>query len=153
MEYGGSTARRLLGVLVGGALVGAVLAIAGAVTVPALHDRSQQQLDDRARREVDRRAHLVRSDLLNTAAQASGATSTVPPARFRQAAERTGGVRVLRLEPDRDGLRLLFEVRVVKTGTTLFGYQQSRVVSCYQQTVPGGPAEAVRETPCPPAEP
>ncbi|MEH1011681.1 hypothetical protein V6U90_00915 [Micromonospora sp. CPCC 206060] len=153
MEYGGSTARRLLGVLVGGALVGAVLALAGAVTVPALRDRSQQQLDDRARREVDRKAHLVRSDLLATAARAPGATSTVAPARLREAVERTGGVRVIRIEPDRDGVRLLFEVRVVKTGTTLFGYQQSTAVACYQQTVPASPNSAVRETPCPPAEP
>lgn len=146
MGYGGSSRRRLLGVLIAGATFGAAFALAATVTPPMLRSRSQHDLDERARREVTHTAQLVRTGLL--------ATPTTEPAELRFRAEQSDGVTVLGAERADDGTLLLFKVQVVKTGTTLFGYQQSSVIACFEQLVANvADAAPVHEIPCPLVEP
>lgn len=146
MEYGGSGRRRLVRVLVIGAAVGALCAVAASIAVPLLRERSQHSLDERARREARQGAQLVRTTLLGS--------SVNSPGELRETAEEVDGVKVLAVtgedRAEGAGIQVLFEVRVRKLAPTLFGYQRTTVVACYQQVVSNSLAPAaLTEEPCP----
>ncbi|MGC5018277.1 hypothetical protein [Micromonospora sp. DT47] len=145
MRFGGRTsARARRGLLVTGVAV-TVTVVGLTVAVPLLRDRSQQRLERRADREVTAIAQRARGELL--------ADPSAPRERLRRTAEAVDGVEVLTLEgagPGRDGVRLVFRVRVAKTASTVFGWQRATVTRCFAQVVRGtsGPA-ALERLQCP----
>ncbi|MEV0426913.1 hypothetical protein [Micromonospora sp. NPDC050495] len=142
MRYGGerwTPVRRRL--LVGAALL-ALAAVAVAVALPLLRDRSQHRLQRRADREVTATAQRTRAALL---AEPSGRE-----AALRTAVDDVDGVEVLTVTAGARGVRLVFQVRVAKTAASLFGWQRATATGCFAQLVRGGATPAALERlPCP----
>ncbi|PZG02134.1 hypothetical protein C1I99_03855 [Micromonospora deserti] len=116
--------------------------VAVAVGVPLLRDRSQRRLEQRADREVNAIAQRARADLL--------ADPSAGEATLRRAADAVDGVEVLAVQRSDAGVRLVFRVRVAKTATSVFGWQQADSAACFAQLVHTGPRPAALERlPCP----
>ncbi|MEH0842233.1 hypothetical protein V6U81_07560 [Micromonospora sp. CPCC 205711] len=145
MRFGGGTTVRVRRGLVVVAVVAIVAVVGVVVAVPLLRDHSQRRLERRADREVTATAQRARGELL--------ADPTASRERLRRAATEVDGVEVLAVEsdvPGRDGVRLVFRVRVAKTAATVFGWQRATAAGCFAQVVGPAPGPATLERlPCP----
>ncbi|WP_157744958.1 hypothetical protein [Micromonospora coxensis] len=137
MRFGGGRSARARRGLVAVGVVAVLAVTVVTVVAPVLRDRSQHRLEQRADRAVTATAQRTRSQLL--------ADPTAGQAALRRVADGIDGVEVLAVESGAAGVRLVFQVRVAKTATSLFGWQRATAAGCFAQVVGPGPGPAAME--------